>query len=58
VRHGRPPAQPGDLSGLGGTATGTFPTSVDPVKIRLVATLMQKFGELKQSFNAAALTES
>jgi NitT/TauT family transport system substrate-binding protein len=39
-------------------ATGTFPTSVDLVKIRQVAGLMQKFGELKQGFNAAALTKS
>ena len=39
-------------------ATGTFPTSVDPVKIRQVAGLMQRFGELKQGFNVAALTKS
>jgi NitT/TauT family transport system substrate-binding protein len=39
-------------------ATGSFPTSVDPVKIRQVAGLMQRFGELKQSFNAATLTQS
>jgi NitT/TauT family transport system substrate-binding protein len=39
-------------------ATGTFPTSVDPVKIRQVADLMQRFGELKQGFNVAALTGS
>jgi len=39
-------------------ATGTFPTSVDPVKVRQVADLMQRFGELKQSFNVAAFTKS
>jgi hypothetical protein len=37
---------------------GTFPTSVDPVKIRQVADLMQRFGELKQGFHVAALTNS
>jgi len=39
-------------------ATGTFPTSVDPVKVRQVADLMQRFGELKQSFDVAVLTKS
>ena len=39
-------------------ATGTFPTSVDPVKLQQVADLMQKFGELKSRFSAAALTRS
>jgi NitT/TauT family transport system substrate-binding protein len=39
-------------------ATGTFPTTVDLVKIRQVAGLMQKFGELKPGFNVAVLTRS
>jgi len=38
-------------------ATGTFPTSVDPVKLQQVAELMQRFGELKQGFDANALSE-
>jgi NitT/TauT family transport system substrate-binding protein len=37
-------------------ATGTFPTSVDPVKLQQVADLMLRFGELKQRFNATNLT--
>jgi NitT/TauT family transport system substrate-binding protein len=39
-------------------ATGTFPTSVDLVKIRQVADLMRKFGELQPGFDAAVLTKS
>jgi hypothetical protein len=39
-------------------ATGTFPTSVNPVKVRQVADLMLKFGELKQGFNVTTLTRS
>jgi NitT/TauT family transport system substrate-binding protein len=39
-------------------ATGTFPTSVDPVKLQQVADLMLQFGELESRFNAAALTRS
>lgn len=38
-------------------ATGTFPTSVDPVKLQQVADLMLRFGELKQGFDATTLTE-
>jgi NitT/TauT family transport system substrate-binding protein len=38
-------------------ATGTFPTSVDPVKLQQVADLMLRFGELKQRFVATTLTE-
>jgi len=38
--------------------TGTFLTSVNPVKVRQVADLMLKFGELKQGFNVTALTRS
>ena len=37
-------------------ATGTFPTSVDPVKLQQVADLMLQFGELKQRFVATTLT--
>jgi NitT/TauT family transport system substrate-binding protein len=37
-------------------ATGTFPTSVDPVKLQQVADLMLRFGELKQRFDATTLT--
>jgi NitT/TauT family transport system substrate-binding protein len=37
-------------------ATGTFPTSVDPVKLQQVADLMLRFGELEQRFNATSLT--
>jgi NitT/TauT family transport system substrate-binding protein len=37
-------------------ATGTFPTTVDRVKLQQVADLMLRFGELKRSFNATALT--
>jgi len=39
-------------------ATGTFPTSVDPVKLQQVADLMLQFGELRSRFNATALTRS
>lgn len=39
-------------------ATGTFPTSVDPVKLQQVADLMLQFGELESRFNATALTRS
>ncbi len=38
-------------------ATGTFPTSVDPVKLQQVADLMLRFGELNQRFDATTLTE-
>jgi NitT/TauT family transport system substrate-binding protein len=37
-------------------ATGTFPTTVDPVKLQQVADLMLRYGELKKNFNAASLT--
>lgn len=37
-------------------ATGTFPTSVDPVKLQQVADLMLRYGELKKNFKAASLT--
>jgi NitT/TauT family transport system substrate-binding protein len=37
-------------------ATGTFPTSVDPVKLQQVADLMLRFGELKQGFDATTLS--
>jgi NitT/TauT family transport system substrate-binding protein len=36
-------------------ATGTFPSTVDPVKLEQVADLMTRFGELKAGFNASAL---
>ena len=36
-------------------ATGTFPTTVDPVKISQVADLMLTFGELKRPFDVSKL---
>lgn len=36
-------------------ATGTFPSTMDPVKLEQVANLMIRFGELKPGFDAAAL---
>jgi len=39
-------------------ATGHFPTSVDPARVRQVAGLMLEFGELRQAFNATVLIGS
>lgn len=36
-------------------ATGTFPSTIDAVKLEQAADLMVRFGELKQGFNAGAL---
>jgi NitT/TauT family transport system substrate-binding protein len=37
-------------------ATGTFPTTVDAVKLQQVADLMLRYGELKKTFSASSLT--
>jgi len=39
-------------------ATGTFPTTVDPVKISQVADLMLTFGEIKRPFDVSRLLGS
>jgi ABC-type nitrate/sulfonate/bicarbonate transport system substrate-binding protein len=39
-------------------ATGTFPTTVDPVKVSQVADLMLTFGELKRPFDVSKLIGS
>jgi NitT/TauT family transport system substrate-binding protein len=37
-------------------ATGSFPTSTDPVQLQRVADLMQQYGQLKTSFPVATIT--
>jgi hypothetical protein len=36
-------------------ATGTFPTSANPVQIQRVADLMRQYGQLKQPFSVKPL---
>jgi NitT/TauT family transport system substrate-binding protein len=45
-----------DITGV--MATGTFPTSVNPVQLQRVANLMLRYGELKKAFNVKPIIGS